>query len=237
MFTWPYHLKVGHSDDPAAGTCAMDAINWLVHGEHGDHPKCACPLITGFVIRSNDLMPDDVRQGLLIFLHRIAGSLSEASIAARLKVLAYHTIEAGAQLCDTLGLQQQASAYRALHAKDLTYSQISFAANRIRNFTHNAARRNFQDRNGDRSSLFIQQSEYIAEFLRELTFPAVDLDRAGAYATTIANGVAVQTGYWQRVFNTLDAMLNAGPQGEPWSADVVDCGVSLYKRAAEGLVA
>lgn len=33
--TWTYNLSRGHSADPSGGACAMDAVNWLVHGKHG----------------------------------------------------------------------------------------------------------------------------------------------------------------------------------------------------------
>ena len=63
--TWPYVLRRGHSDNPADGACAMDALNWLAHGEHGDAPECAAPCIRDFVIPGNDAMPHDHRQRLL----------------------------------------------------------------------------------------------------------------------------------------------------------------------------
>src|SRR4051812_11422479 len=87
IITWPYHLRRGHSDNPAEGACAMDAVNWLVHGKHGDAPECACPVIAAYVVRGNDSMPDDTRQRLLPYLFRIAGSRSEEHQAARARIL------------------------------------------------------------------------------------------------------------------------------------------------------
>ena len=65
----------------------MDAINWLVHGVHGDRPACASPAISSFVMKGNDSMPDDTRQRLLAFLPRIAGSRSEAHEEARVAIM------------------------------------------------------------------------------------------------------------------------------------------------------
>src|SRR5437899_1834786 len=87
IVTWPYTLRRGHSSNPAEGSCAMDAVNWLVHGKHGDAPECACPVISQYVIAGNDAMPDDVRQRLLPYLHRIAGSRSAKHEAVRLRIL------------------------------------------------------------------------------------------------------------------------------------------------------
>src|SRR5271165_2784476 len=84
---WPYTLKRGHTADPAAGACAMAAISWLVEGRHSDHPECASPVISSFVIQGNDGAPDDVRQRFLPYLHRIAGSRSDEHEAARVRVL------------------------------------------------------------------------------------------------------------------------------------------------------
>ena len=87
IVTWPYFLRRGHSEDPSKGACAMDAINWLVHGVHGDHPACASPAISSFVMKGDDSMPDDTRQRLLAFLPRIAGSRSEAHEEARVAIM------------------------------------------------------------------------------------------------------------------------------------------------------
>ena len=74
MTDWQYQLKRGHSDTPENGSCAMDAVNWLVHGVHGDAPECASPVIRAFVISGNDHMDNVTRQRFIPFLHRIAGS-------------------------------------------------------------------------------------------------------------------------------------------------------------------
>lgn len=55
---WPFRLRRGITDNPSEGACAMAAVNWLAHGEHGDFPACACPVVRSFVIELNDAMPD-----------------------------------------------------------------------------------------------------------------------------------------------------------------------------------
>ena len=115
LLTWPYVLRAGHSDNPAHGACAMDAVNWLVHGEHGDAPECACPVIRAYVIRGNDSMPDDVRQRLLPYLHRIAGSRSASHEGARVRVLQLAALRVFApRALDAAGLHDHAQRLRDL---------------------------------------------------------------------------------------------------------------------------
>lgn len=164
VVTWPYVLRRGHSDNPAEGACAMDAVNWLVHGKHGDAPECACSVIASYVIRGNDGMPDDTRQRLLPYLHRIAGSKSPEHQAARTQILTLGALRVFApSALDAAGLHRHAARLRALPD---------------------------------------------------------DVDMAAAAAAA-----------WDDYFVVLDAALNAGPQGEPWSADTVAVGAHLYGEA------
>jgi len=87
ILTWPYKLRAGHSKNPAEGACIMDAINWLVHGEHGDHPPCVDPIFIEFCIGGNDNMPDNMRQKFLLRAHLLAGSNDPETRGARTKIL------------------------------------------------------------------------------------------------------------------------------------------------------
>ncbi len=117
MHTWTYTLRRGHSADPSGGACAMDAVNWLVHGRHGDQPECACPVIGRYVIGINDAMPDDQRQRLLAFLPRIAGSRSAAHEQARAEILARGAVRVLAPIAlDAAGMHTEAARLRALPA-------------------------------------------------------------------------------------------------------------------------
>jgi hypothetical protein len=128
LITWPYLLRRGHTDNPAEGACAMDAINWLAHGRHGDAPECACPVIAAYVMRGNDEMPDEVRQRLLPFLHRIAGSRSHAHEAARLRVLVLAAVRVFVpRALDAIDLHERARQLRAL-PDDVTYTAARAAA-------------------------------------------------------------------------------------------------------------
>ena len=157
MHTWTYHLRRGHSDNPSGGACAMDAVNWLVHGQHGDQPVCASPAIGAYVIALNDAMPDDQRQRLLPFLPRIAGSRSSEHEQIRAEIFARGAVRVLAPLPADAPMREAEAAAAAAEAA------------------------------------------------------------------------------WDAALALLDEALSAGPQGEPWSADVVEAGLRAYREAG-GLV-
>ena len=130
IITWPYRLRAGHSPTPAQGACIMDAINWLMHGEHGDAPPCVAPPLRGYCIPGNDAMPDNVRQRFLPFAHRLAGSASPEHDAARVRVLVLGAVRVFAsRALDAEGLTQEAARLRAL-PDDATYEEMRAAAAR-----------------------------------------------------------------------------------------------------------
>ena len=115
IITWPYRLRAGHSTDPSQGACAMDAVNWLAHGKHGDAPECASPAITKYVIVGNDAMPDAIRQRLIPYLHRIAGSRSTEHEAARVRIMWLAAVRVFApRALDAAGMHDHAARLRAL---------------------------------------------------------------------------------------------------------------------------
>ena len=52
-------LKLGIHADREAGMCAMEAAAYLAGEPHTDHPVCACPVLTAFMLSFNDGMADD----------------------------------------------------------------------------------------------------------------------------------------------------------------------------------
>ena len=241
IITWPYRLRRGHSADPSGGACAMDAVNWLAHGEHGDHPECACPVITNFVIPANDEMDDATRQRFLPYLHRIAGSRSPEHEAARLRivVLAAARVSAPAVL-EAAGLD--ASALRAI-PDDATYGQICMAAWSAERQAAAVSRGGYyrRRRRGTRLRRGRRRRDYGGG-------GAVGVDGCGGGGTVGAVGgeggnggmgiggnapaaaaaVSRGAGAWDAYFSVLDEALRAGPQGEPWSADVVESAVTAW---------
>ena len=49
-----------------AGVCAMEAAAWIAGEEHSDHPSCACPVITSFMVNWNDALSSDIDRDRLL---------------------------------------------------------------------------------------------------------------------------------------------------------------------------
>ncbi len=74
-------LSGGKHNSPESGLCIMEAVSYIMaEDKFTDHPKCACPVITAFAIRTNDWMNDAERNMLLPYVLRIAGSKSTLDI-------------------------------------------------------------------------------------------------------------------------------------------------------------
>jgi hypothetical protein len=80
---WPYELRKGNSTSPENGACFMDAVSWFSRGELGDHPPCACPTLTAYIITGQDSMPHRTRQQLKRFIFRVIGSRDSKAESAR----------------------------------------------------------------------------------------------------------------------------------------------------------
>ena len=68
-------LKSGSHATREEGVCAMEAVAWLAGEPHSAAPKCASPVIGGFLRSWNDALPtDESRQRLLLPLLPLAVS-------------------------------------------------------------------------------------------------------------------------------------------------------------------
>ena len=254
MNIWPYTLRAGHSDNPSGGACAMDAVNWLIHGKHGDQPECACPVIASFVRSGNDAMPDVVRQRLLPYLHRIAGSRSIEHEAARLRVLWLASVRVFTPIAlDEVGLHSQANILRELHddvsVEDAASAASAAAAAAEENSAASEAAAKAADSAANTAAWAADSAVEVAatSAARKAAWAATAAADAAVWAATAAADAAADAAVWaartsskagsvwDAYFAVLDEALNAGPQGEPWSADTLRSGVGLY-QAVGGLV-
>ncbi len=278
----------------------MDAVNWLVHGKHGDAPECACPIVAAYVIQGNDGMPDDIRQRLLGYLHRIAGSRNADSENARLRVLVLAAARVFVPLAlDAAGLTVEATKLRLL-PDDTTFEDLEIAAweagaEAAKATGAEAAKAAWEAASAATRAASAAGAEAAwveaakatgaeaakaatraasaawaeaaweagaawatgVEAAKAATRAASAATRAAtraaeaagatgaAWATGVeaatraatraasaaARAVGWTTGNWDAYFDVLDAVLNAGPQGEPWSADTVACGTARFVEA------
>ncbi len=220
--SWPYVLRKGHSNTPSSGACALDAINWLVHGKHGDEPECVDPIIANFVICANDNMDDVTRQKLVPFLHRIAGSRypNNDSPLIRERIMIMATIKAASRAAFNLGMNEESRELNTI-SFDTPYYDITPIINKIRNTSHHIvipiSKNN--DKDWDYYNV-ISLTNRAVHFATEAQFNKIGSYCAAALAYNCDD-----------LFIALNDILNAGPQGEPWSADQIEIGLELYQNA------
>ena len=193
----------------------MDAVNWLVHGQHGDAPACASPAITNFVAAGNDEMPNDVRQRLLPYLHRVAGSRSPKHEVVRLQVMWRGALRVFApRALDAAGLHEHAQRLRSL-PDDVEPTMAERTALAVAE---------------EARGWGVPQTARVIETAAEAASRGADA-RGATCAAWAAAGSEKAEAAWDDYFKVLDAALNAGPQGEPWSADALAVGLMAYQNA------
>lgn len=221
MNNWTYHLRKGHSHNPAEGACAMDAINWLVHGRHGAVPRCASYNITCYVIAGNDRMDDSTRQQLIPYLHRIADSRSDAHEAERLRVLVLGMTRVFVpRMLEQSGLYNQARSLRSI-PNDATFEEMIKATKPI------------IARNLAVPAVIKDAAAWVIKAAKARMTGRTRMESLVATLEVIGKARMTKEGInWSDYFLVLDQVLSAGPQGEPWSADFVEHGQRLYAEAA-----
>ena len=76
------HLNAGAGDDLDTA-CVMQAVAYIAGEPWSDHPECACPVITAFMISWNDGSTDEQRQELKRYIPLLVGSRSTPEVEAR----------------------------------------------------------------------------------------------------------------------------------------------------------
>jgi hypothetical protein len=84
-------LSEGSHNSPEEGLCVMEAVAYFNNEPHSDHPVCACPVLTAFMIRLNDRMPQSERDRLKAFIPRLIGTRDGLS-AKRLEILVHSAV-------------------------------------------------------------------------------------------------------------------------------------------------
>ena len=73
-------LKSGNSAENEARMCVMEAVAYVAGEPWSDHPKCACPVITAFMVSWNDGLPSDAERNRLLapLIPRLVGTRNKA---------------------------------------------------------------------------------------------------------------------------------------------------------------
>src|SRR4051794_39044827 len=69
-----FHLDSGGHSSFEEGHCAMELVSYLAGETHSAQPACSSPVLTSFLIRLNDGLPDEARQKLKPYLPKVIGT-------------------------------------------------------------------------------------------------------------------------------------------------------------------
>jgi len=69
-------LKSGGHRNLDDGACVMEAVAYVAGEPWSDHPQCACPVLTSFMVSWNDTLNDTDRQRLKPYIPRLVGTRS-----------------------------------------------------------------------------------------------------------------------------------------------------------------
>ena len=83
---WQFQLVRGFSNDISRGACLLTAVSWLVHGRHSDRPVGVCRLLARCGRQVNDILANEDRQRLKIFICRLAGSKDTEAMERRARL-------------------------------------------------------------------------------------------------------------------------------------------------------
>ena len=202
---WPYDLRSGSSSDPREGACTMDAVSWFAYGHLGDHPECACPVLTSYVTVGQDAMPHNVRQRLKPFIFRLIGSRDPTAESSRARIL---TLAAACRFAPLLleagGCRAAAATLRGL------LDNVSFTRIRSAMVAAEAG-----------SSLLAAQLK--AERAA---------GEAARVAAEAASEDELNVEVWAEYLAALDAALNAGKQGD-FDLDLAPARLAEFAAARE----
>lgn len=229
---WKYDLRKGNTDHPANGACLYDAAKWIVYGQIGDDPQCACPIIRHYAINLNDSMDNETRQLLKPFILRIVGNIDPASEAERLHYIVLETARRITPLMlEAAGLAKDAFVLRSL-PDDATFSTIKDAA-------YTAARASYAPTHPiahtatctiayTATCTIGHAADYAAIYTARATTYAAD---AATYAAHTTTDVAAYI--WPIVIEILDGALRIGKQSPEFDEAEVRQAVEHFKRARE----
>lgn len=83
-------LESGSHEEFEKGMCIMEAVAYVAGEPWSDHPACACPVITAFMIAWNDGLPNDAERDRLLkpLVPQLIDTRSTAAVAERRSYMA-----------------------------------------------------------------------------------------------------------------------------------------------------
>jgi len=83
-------LKSGNHEDFEHGMCVMEAVAYIAGEPWSDHPQCACPVLTAFLMAWNDGLPSDAERDRLLkpLIEQIVDTRSTKAVEERRSYMA-----------------------------------------------------------------------------------------------------------------------------------------------------
>jgi hypothetical protein len=223
-FANTFFLSAGNHASPEQGLCAMELVAFLEGLPHSDHPRCTCQIISAFVRGINDNMPDDIRQGLLKYLPRLVGTVSEQHEQERNEYFAWQTIKVFAPAA--LRARKYTRMARELEASE-TLQEAVMIANDI---SEKLVARKGRFYSGANTPTPVELTVFAAaraarcadyfskmrnDFFKGAT-PMTPFTSCAEAAVTAAFQVSRLgcTDAWSKAFETLEGALSIGPSGD-----------------------
>ncbi len=201
---WKYDLRRGSTDHPRNGACLYDAANWIVYGEIGDNPPRACPVIRTYAFCLNDLLPDNERQRLKLFILRVVDNRDPENEPSRAEYL----VQRIANVITPMPLEATGLMGGAIY-RAVPFVAISTA--------RAAAANAFLAEAAIAEACWEDAAVYAAE--------AVD-----AAAKAVSNS-RTRNRVYDAAIETLDGALKIGKQADPFDEETVRLAVALFERA------
>jgi hypothetical protein len=126
-------LKSGSHADFEAGVCVMELVSYMAGEEFSDHPKCASPVLTSFLIRLNDSLPAELRQKLKPLVPKVIGTRDGRDEERGWMISDWSIRVALPTWLETAGVKDSATALRELPPiTEETFKEARLMVRRIR---------------------------------------------------------------------------------------------------------
>ena len=177
-------LKRGNHSGISQGACVMEVASYVAGEPWSDHPACACPVITAFMIAWNDALPSDAERTrlLLPLIPKIVGTRGSKALEARRATMAadwYVRVQTPAWLrlagltaeADALASFPEITSFEKTPSIMAPLNAAQAAASAARSAAWSAAESAAWSaaESAARSAAWKQEAEELLELLREAT--------------------------------------------------------------------
>jgi hypothetical protein len=223
------HIDEGGHDEFEKGHCAMELVSWLAGEKFSDRPSCTSPVLSSFLVRLNDGLPEDLRQELKPYLPRVIGTAGDGQDEARGWLAADFTIRTVLPTwLELAGVEESAKALRELPPIDA--KSITDAQPKVREIRDAM----YEKRSAARTAF---KEKFVAELKRRGVKAAAayaDAAYAYAYAAYAYAYAYAAAAYAAAAYAAADAADAADAAAAYAAADAADAADAAYAAYAAG---